>query len=198
MKEWEKHFINTAFNALRSEQEVVRQLSVARTGYDIFEWGVASAYENVLVFTIYKKLLENKFFEPWELIWEDGYPLKKRHWLVDLSLRPRQSRWRYYVEVKWYSPTGALSDYDKLKRIKDRSDVGGTYLLLFLARPSKGRQQPLETRINNGPLGLRFRNRGWLNWVDERRPIRTFKIDRFVTNDSQAEGIFEIAFMKVG
>lgn len=196
MKEWEEQFIETTFKALRKEQRELYRRSERRSGYDIFDWGVASAFETGLVFTVYKHLLENEFFDEWELIWEDSYPNMRCHKIVDLSLRKKWSK-KYYVEAKWYSVTAVKEDYEKLKKIVRRSDVGGGYLLLFHARPTNMRHYSLKRKIEEGTLGRCIARNSRLHWVDEEKPIRHFKIHQYNYNDELAEGIFEIAFLKV-
>ncbi len=178
-------------SAIKKEERALCKLTEGRRGYDVLSWGVGRVYENILVFLIYKELLDR--FPEYAIEWESPYPNNsgKR---VDLYFKQKQARWEYYIEAKWYYSEGIASDYKKLSLLKRRHNIK-RYLLVFNSRQSSYGWS-LKKKIDR----LELTRTGKIRWANDSEKTIDIHIRRACdkdNNNEELEGLFEIALLEV-
>ena len=148
MKVIEDKLLDVIKNALKSEHESLLELPKERFSNSL-ETGIFHLPEKVLVYVIYKKLLQSTSFRGLSKNWEDWYSqssrLRKRHKYVDLMITDMKSGMRWdFIECGWYTPKKVEGDYKKLKDYEG-DEVNDKYLVLFRRRTKK--EEKLDTLI---------------------------------------------------
>jgi hypothetical protein len=163
--------------------------------------------ENVFVYLVCKKLLEEPNFANWTVLWEDSYPEPNSGWRCDIVMvnkKPPPSKepsdipgpWDF-VEFGYYSAKSIGRYVDKLKELKNFNgfEYGGRYIVIFNHYRKGGEgKESVRQKIQREY----YFDKGIIELTS--KTIPQVPIQKYYWDDGKKRwdrGIFEIAFLRI-